>query len=217
MEKKYELTDDVIITPRGKRELHRIRALRDFGNVKAGDLGGFIEVEANLSHYGNCWVGEDAKVFRCARVQNNAIISGYACACGHVIIKKDAHVYGSASILKEAIISDNARVHGNACVSGNAFVGGYADIRMHAHIGKSGFIRESYDYFITRGLGHPDETITMYRLASGDVFVKSKYHRCTLRELEENLDGGRLYSEDSLYAREYKELIKIAKMHFHLE
>ena len=45
--KKYELTDNTInidgIT------LHRIKALKDFSDVKAGDFGGWIEKEDNLS------------------------------------------------------------------------------------------------------------------------------------------------------------------------
>ena len=53
---KYELTEE---TTNG---LHRIRALKDFANVKAGELGGWIESERNLSHEGNCWVSEDARV-----------------------------------------------------------------------------------------------------------------------------------------------------------
>lgn len=32
--------------------LHRIQAVRDFSNVKKGDLGGLIEKEDNLSHDG---------------------------------------------------------------------------------------------------------------------------------------------------------------------
>ena len=32
----------------------RIRAVRDFGNVKKGDLGVWIESEKNLSHDGLC-------------------------------------------------------------------------------------------------------------------------------------------------------------------
>ncbi|MBB4077294.1 hypothetical protein GGR08_001625, partial [Bartonella fuyuanensis] len=31
------------------------QALKDFDDIKAGDLGGFIEKEVNLSHDGNCW------------------------------------------------------------------------------------------------------------------------------------------------------------------
>lgn len=48
--KKYELTDKTMEI--NNRTLFRIRALRDFGNVKAGDLGGFVETEDNLSHEG---------------------------------------------------------------------------------------------------------------------------------------------------------------------
>ena len=62
MEKKYMLTDETT-TIKG-RTLHRIKALKDFGEVKAGDLGGFIEREENLSQEGNAWVGDYAKVFK---------------------------------------------------------------------------------------------------------------------------------------------------------
>ena len=42
--------------------LHRIRAVAEFGLVKIGDLGGWIEKEENLSHEGKAWVWGDAKV-----------------------------------------------------------------------------------------------------------------------------------------------------------
>lgn len=45
---KYEITD---IAHEKYLFLHRIRALRDIGSeVKAGDLGGFVEHEGNLSY-----------------------------------------------------------------------------------------------------------------------------------------------------------------------
>ena len=47
MEKKYRLTDETINVD--GRILHRIEALKDFGNVKKGDKGGFVEKEENLS------------------------------------------------------------------------------------------------------------------------------------------------------------------------
>ncbi|GAA5112388.1 hypothetical protein GCM10023261_16890 [Bartonella jaculi] len=59
--KKYEFTNETKQV--GDYTLYRIRSLRDFGSVKAGDLGGFIEKEANLSHDGNCWVGDNAWVY----------------------------------------------------------------------------------------------------------------------------------------------------------
>lgn len=48
--------------------LHRIRAVAEFGLVKIGDLGGWIEKEENLSHEGKAWVCGDAKVWGDAEV-----------------------------------------------------------------------------------------------------------------------------------------------------
>ena len=66
--KKYELTEETV-TVYGKT-LYRIRAVRDFGSVKTGDLGGYIEKEENLSHSGNAWVSGNAKVSGNAEVFN---------------------------------------------------------------------------------------------------------------------------------------------------
>ena len=70
--KKFELTTESI-TFLG-RTLFRIKALISFGNVKAGELGGYIEKEGNLSHEGNAWVYGDAKVYGDADI---ATISGF--------------------------------------------------------------------------------------------------------------------------------------------
>lgn len=72
MNKKYELTDET--QEWNGRTLHRIRALADFGDVKAGELGGWIEKEENLSHNGNAWVYGDAWVCGDAQVCGNAEI-----------------------------------------------------------------------------------------------------------------------------------------------
>ena len=58
--KKYEITD---IAHETYPFLHRIRALRDIGeNVKAGDLGGFVEGEHNLETElsDSAWIFDDA-------------------------------------------------------------------------------------------------------------------------------------------------------------
>ena len=54
MNQKYEITD--IVHPQYPW-LHRIRALRDVReDVHAGDLGGFVQSEENLSQEGQCWI-----------------------------------------------------------------------------------------------------------------------------------------------------------------
>lgn len=65
--KKYEMLE------REVNGLCRIKALRDFGNVKKGDIGGYIEKEANLSHDGDCWVYDNAQVCGDALVYGNAM------------------------------------------------------------------------------------------------------------------------------------------------
>jgi len=40
--------------------LYRIKALKGFSDVKKGDIGGWVEKEANLSHDGICWLYDDA-------------------------------------------------------------------------------------------------------------------------------------------------------------
>ena len=81
--KKYEFTVETIEVL--GRVLHRIKAIRNFGYVKAGALGGFIEKEENLSHEGNCWVCDDAYVCGNAKVYGNAEIS----MCSDFIVFKN--------------------------------------------------------------------------------------------------------------------------------
>lgn len=52
--------------------LHRIRAVAEFGLVKVGDLGGWIEKEENLSHEGKAWVLGNAEVWGNAKVCGDA-------------------------------------------------------------------------------------------------------------------------------------------------
>ena len=73
MMKKYEFTGETKMWL--GRELHRIRAVRDFGDVKCGTLGGWIEKEDNLSHNGSCFVYGNARVYGNALVYDSADIS----------------------------------------------------------------------------------------------------------------------------------------------
>ena len=82
--KKFKLTSEFIVDISGVK-LFRIKALIEFGNVKAGDLGGYIEKEENLSHMGNAWVSGNAQVSGDAQVFGDARVSGdkdYAYAHG---------------------------------------------------------------------------------------------------------------------------------------
>lgn len=74
--RKYKLTEETINV--NSKTLHRIEALKDFGNVKKGDKGGFVENEDNLSQYDDCWIYDNAKVFGNVEVCGDARICGDA-------------------------------------------------------------------------------------------------------------------------------------------
>ena len=75
---KYELVKSdflVVETPRGRVKVYRIRALNAFGNVKKGELGGYVQKPTNLDQNGNAWVSGDAQVFGGAQVCGGAQIT----------------------------------------------------------------------------------------------------------------------------------------------
>ena len=80
--KKYRLLDNDTKIFFGRKHF-RIQALISFGDVKEGDLGGYIEKEENLAHEGNAWVSGDAQVYGNARVSGNAQVCGNARVSGN--------------------------------------------------------------------------------------------------------------------------------------
>lgn len=95
--KKFILTNETIeifgIT------LHRIKAVRSFGNVKEGDFGGFIEKEENLSQELDAWVYGNAKVWGNAKVCDDAQVLGYAKVCGNAQLCGNAQVCNNADYI----------------------------------------------------------------------------------------------------------------------
>lgn len=87
--KKFELTTESITNEVGKK-LFRIKALIDFGDVKAGEPGGYVEKEGNVSQDDNAWVYDNAWV------SGNARVSGDARVSGNARVSDDARVSGDA-------------------------------------------------------------------------------------------------------------------------
>ena len=133
MEKKYELLKERYIEHEG-RTLYRIRALKDFGNIKTGDIGGYIQSEDNLSHKKNCWVYDDAKVYDNACIYDNAKVFRCAEVYNYAKIRDDAEVNGNAKIYGKARIYDYSLICGHAEVYGNAETCGNAQIYNNAKV-----------------------------------------------------------------------------------
>lgn len=104
--KKYEMTSNYKIFL-GKK-LFQIRALVDLCNgVKAGELGGYIEKEGNLSQSDNAWVGGNARVTDNARVGGNALVTGDAWVTGDANINSNAdllQITGLGSVHRTTIV-----------------------------------------------------------------------------------------------------------------
>ena len=133
-EMKYELI------PSDREGFYRVKALRDFNDVKKGDIGGYVEGEKNLSQLGDCWIYDNAVVSDNAQVCNNARVYGNAYVFGNARVLYEAKVYGNAyvfgnaRVLYEAKICDNAKVCGDAHVYDNAKVCGDAVVCGNAKV-----------------------------------------------------------------------------------
>lgn len=145
MSKKYKLTDETINL--NGATLYRIEALKDFGEIKKGDKGGFIESENNLAHEGDAWVSDnahvygDACVFDNARVYNNAFVSGYAQVYGNAFVYGNAWLYDNTRVCDYAWVADNARVYGDANVCDDSSVFGSACVYDNAHVYGDALVR----------------------------------------------------------------------------
>lgn len=118
---KFEITD---IAHEKYPFLHRIRALRDIGaEVKAGDLGGFVEHKGNLSSEpgDDAWIYNDAVVAGDGCVDKNAVLRDRAVVCGHAYASHGSVLFGDARAEDDAYIR-GATLFGNARVSGQSMI-----------------------------------------------------------------------------------------------
>ena len=186
--KKYELTEETV-TVYGKT-LYRIRAVRDFGSVKTGEFGGYIEKEENLSHFGNAWVSGNAWVFDNARVYDNAWVFG------------NAWVFNNARVYDNAWVYDDAWVCGDAKVYGDAWVSGNAEVFNTRH------------FFVQGPIGSRNGFITFYRTKDNTVEVRCG---CFSGSLQKFVDRVEETHGGSRYEKEYKLAAELAKVCIRLE
>lgn len=123
-QKKYKLTKETMCFD--GVTLHRIQAIKDFGDITAGEHGGWVESERNLSQEGNCWINMEAKAYGYAEICDNAVLTCGAIACENSTIGNDTFV------TDESVIRGFTYLFGNVEVSGKSVIDGYA--RLHGHV-----------------------------------------------------------------------------------
>lgn len=143
MEKKYKLIEGSRFWQYG-RPLYRIQALRDFSDVKKGDLGGFVESEANLSQMGDCWIYDMAQAVEKSRVEDDACLRDCAKMYGSSILKDKAQLQGCARMIQYACLEDNAvaidaDILGFATITGDVVIRRNKDYIVFSDIPETGF------------------------------------------------------------------------------
>jgi len=100
---KYELID---IDKNSNEYAHglryRVKALRDFSDIKAGDVGGFVTSEHNLSQNGDCWVYDDAKMFDNSEIHNDAKMHN------------NSEMHNNSKMLNNSEMFDSSKMHNNS-------------------------------------------------------------------------------------------------------
>ena len=119
--RKYEMTN--ITMEFEERTLYRIRALKNFRNVKAGDLGGWVSGEYNLSQEGECWIYDEAKCMDNARMYHNSAMYNNAVMCDF------SEIHGCSEMHNYSAMLDNSRMYNCSAMYDNSRM--YNDSKMY--------------------------------------------------------------------------------------
>ena len=231
--KKYEFTGETKVINDCERIviLRRIRAVAEFGFVKAGDIGGWIEKEQNLSRENESWVSGDAMVYGNAKVYGNAIVYDYATVhenakvCDDTIIEGTASISGNAMVYGNAIVYDRATVRENAKVCDDAIIGGTASISGNAmvcgntRVGGNAVVCDdamifSASHILTIGaIGSGNDFITFYRNKERGITVK---WGCFLGNIDEFLKKITDTYGESKYSIVFRAASEVAKLQIDL-
>ena len=179
------------------KTLRRVRAVANFGDVRAGDLGGWIEKEGILSQDGACWVCGNAQVCGDARVCGNARVWGDALVWGDAQVWGDARVCGNAQVWGDARVCGNAQVCGDARVCGNAQVWGDAQVCGTKHL------------ISISPIGSRNDTVTFMRTKNRKIAVAVGCFRGDIDEFEKAVSKTH---GDNEHAQAYRMAIEMAKL-----
>ena len=116
--RKYELTN--ISMEFGIKTLYKIRALKNFSDVKKGDLGGWVSSENNLSQEGNCWIYDEAKCMDNARMYDDSCMYNYS------EMYDSSRMHGDSKMYDSSEMHDSSTMYGNSIMYGNSMMCGYS-------------------------------------------------------------------------------------------
>lgn len=217
MDRKYELVKEDSQYIDG-HTLYRIRALKDFNDVKVGDLGGYIEKQYNLTHKGNAWIYDvnccvygHAKVSGNAQIRDAVNIHDYCTVSGEARINGTAFIHGNTDISGFVHIGNDVEITGDAQICGDACIGGDIRIIGDIFIGGKALILYPKDYMIFTHVLKEYDTLGFMRTQDGSINVSYNQKLYTLTEFRQYL---KTLQNNSLILKRYSLILKLMKLHF---
>ena len=222
---KYEMLHEDKIEI-GSHTLYRIRALKDFGNVKTGDIGGYIEKEENLSQEGTCWIYDNAwvrgnaKVYDSAWVCDNSKVYDNAWVCDNSKVYDNAEVRDNAWVCDNAWVYDGAKICGDAWVSGDAKICGNAKVYDGAWICGSAWIcgnakiSKANDILCIAPIGSRNNTTTFFKTKDNNIGVNCG---CFTGTIDDFLEAVNKTHGENKHAKAYKLACGLARVQIDLE
>ena len=237
--KKYEILMDEENTIEFEgHTLHRIKALKDFNDVKKGDIGGFVENDNNLSHPGDCWIYDDAKAMDNSRMYNdsemhdNSIVCGYSrmynnsrmydnsIMCDYSKMRGYSKMYGNSRIYNNSIMYDYSEIHDKSVMYGDSEMHGnsrlYGDSELNNKFKLYGKLFSKVDDFIE--IQNPQgRLVTCVRKGNEilyNVGCQDEITEETFKYRIKNEDGGLKQNPHRIY---YYKIIEMVKLYFDIK
>ena len=145
---KYEILIDEENTIEFEgRILHRIRALKNFGDVKTGDIGGYVESKWNLSQEGNCWIYDNAKCVDNSQMYGNSQMYDNSQMYGNSQMYDNSRMYDRSCMFDNSKMYDNSRMYDNTMMFDNSRM--YDNSRMfnNSIMYEEGVLKKDYSLY----------------------------------------------------------------------
>ena len=222
------------------RTLYRIIALKNFSDVEAGDLGGWVSGIDNLSQEGNCWIYDEAKcmgnarmfdnskmfnnskmhgnstmyndsrMYDCSVMYNNSTMYGHSIMYDHSIMHDHSEMHDNAVMHDHSEMYDNARMFDNSEMGGHSEM--YGDSILKAEEKLYGELISKVDKFID--ISNPKGEMVTGVLKDGEVlFNVGNLSEINKEEFLDILYNGDKIIEESSSRKEYLKIIDMIVLH----
>lgn len=240
MSDKYLIVEDAWLTTTpaissSGHKVYRIKALKDFADVKAGDYGGFVEGYHNLSQEGTCWiydnscVVDDSRVERSAKVMEGSIVREASIVTDDAVLihstaRWSSRIRGTSHVTHSFVIKHstvagasrlcNARVH--SCTRIYDSTVKETTVQQGARLVRAN-IELARDYFVINNVDADCSTLTVYRSnIQGEICVydHDADTRYTFDEYSREMDRVHMNHPDLCDYEESVLILQLIKLRF---